>query len=433
MEQLPKALKVVAIVCGVIIVLEFLIMGIQYLIRENNTVYSDAYQTIDMNEEYMVAVGGSDFKHSQNYDYTGGVERAKVGIYDHEGSMIRELRYEEGYDSTFYSVKLVEDGFIAVGGCAFTEYQRDNNIRTGIVVKYDFDGNIVWQQKYDVLSDTEFFEIVLLDDGFVVVGQSIYENLELGNHTTGGGIIVKYDYDGNVIWFNNYGGNKSGRFNDVAVTDTGIVTVGKDSKDTGTIVFFNFNGEREWVRNYSYTDSEGFQGVAVFNHQIYAVGSSKVWTDTGDSELDDQRATTNTQGLIACYDTTGKMLFEKNYGGSNYERFEDVIVDGENLYLVGHTTSHDLEIETFKEDADIMTGWLVKTDLNGEMLKQLIFGGTKDDNLLSIKKNGDHFIVVGFSKSNNGDLKGIGMNGKDFMPVLFHMNSELEIANISKK
>ena len=74
--------------------------------------------------------------------------------------------------------------------------------------------------------------------------------MEIGNHDTGGGIIIKYDYDGNIIWTNNFGGNKSGIFNDIVKVDDGYICVGKDAYNYGMIVKFNLNGKNYYIINF---------------------------------------------------------------------------------------------------------------------------------------------------------------------------------------
>ena len=73
-----------------------------------------------------------------------------------------------------------------------------------MIIKYDKDGNIVWEKFYHVVTYTRFNKVIETSDGYVAIGQSIYANMEMGNNTTGGGIIVKYDKDGNEIWHNNH-------------------------------------------------------------------------------------------------------------------------------------------------------------------------------------------------------------------------------------
>ena len=294
-------------------------------------------------------------------------------------------------------------------------------------MKYDFDGNVVWSRRFKALSNTKFTNILVENDGYVVVGQSIYENLELGNHTIGGGIIVKYDLDGNVVWNSNFGGNKSGIFNDIAKVSDGYIVVGKDSKDTGLVVKYNFAGERQWIRNYSYTDTEGFQGVVSNKDEYYVVGSKKIWEDTGDPEKDNARAATNTEALIVKYNSDGTQAWEKTFGGSSYERFYDVLLDGESLYLVGHFTSSDIDVPLKTKNSEMMTGLLVKMDLDGNIIAKNSFGGSNNDNLLNIVKNKDQYLVLGVSNSKDKDLKSYSFNGKDYHGILFAIDSSLNV------
>lgn len=426
LERLKKILKWVVILSLIILFIEGIIFLSMKINQFYDSVYYDAFSMADVSSQDRIVVGSSDFKHSEFVSYTNGIEKGKIAKYDSNGNLLWEKAYDEGFSSTFSAVKTISDGYLVAGSAEFTDYQHENKIREGILLKYDFDGNKIWQKRYKVLSDTRFLNILLEDDGFVVVGQSIYENLELGNHTTGGGIIVKYDYDGNVIWNSNYGGNKSGIFRDIVKVDGGYVTVGRDSKDTGIVVFFDEKGERKWVRNYSYTDSDGFYGIAANGNDLYVVGSKKIWTNTGDSEIDNARAAKNTDAVIVKYNTSGEMFFEKTFGGSNYERYQDVYLKDNFLYLVGHLTSQDAGLEVMTKE-NTMTGLLVKANLDGTIVDKKTFGGSHDDNLLYLMMENDHFLAVGLSKSKDGDLKHSSQNGRDYYGQLITFDQDLNL------
>ena len=449
--EMPKWLKIVFVVCILIIVAELGYMGISMIQRARNTVYYDTTMMGDVDGDSFITVGSSDFKHSKYVDYMDGLVKGKLAKYTSDGKLIWEKTYQDGvsdfvhydtksqelicdedvesksFNSTFYAVKTLSDGYLVAGSAEFSEYQQQNQIREAILVKYDFDGNVLWSRRFKALSNTKFTNILVENDGYVVVGQSIYENLELGNHTIGGGIIVKYDLDGNVVWNSNFGGNKSGIFNDITKVSDGYIVVGKDSKDTGLVVKYNFAGERQWIRNYSYTDTEGFQGVVSNKDEYYVVGSKKIWEDTGDPEKDNARAATNTEALIVKYNSDGTQAWEKTFGGSSYERFYDVLLDGESLYLVGHFTSSDIDVPLKTKNSEMMTGLLVKMDLDGNIIAKNSFGGSNNDNLLNIVKNKDQYLVLGVSNSKDKDLKSYSFNGKDYHGILFAIDSSLNV------
>ncbi|MGN1352996.1 MAG: hypothetical protein ACI4WF_02910, partial [Bacilli bacterium] len=225
---LRKKAITIGIICISIVVIELIVMLIMHLVRESKITYIDAlYKIENVDNSYYIAAGSSNFKHSRYnntflYEYTSEedknnvqniyAEKAKLVKLDKELNVVFESTFKSDYDSCFYDVSKVEDGFIAVGSYIYDKKQIGLKTRDGLIVKYDLDGKVLWSKNYQVLGDTEFKDILVVEDGFIVVGQSIYENMEIGNHPDGGGIIVKYDFEGNIIWKNNFGGNKSGIF-----------------------------------------------------------------------------------------------------------------------------------------------------------------------------------------------------------------------------
>ncbi len=427
--RMKKVLKITAIICALILLVEAIVYIVLWYQREQATSYYEATSMVDIDGNYRIAVGSSDFRYSSKVGFTDGVEKGRLVKYDKNGNIVWEKAYDSGIRSTFSAVKTLNDGYLVAGSAEFTDYQHENNIREGLIIKYDFDGNKFWERRYSVLSDTRYLDLLIEDDGFVAIGQSIYENMELGNHSTGGGIIVKYDFDGNLVWNANYGGNKSGIFSGIAKMGEDYVVVGRDSKDTGITVVFDKEGNRKAVRNYSYTDSQGFQDVVVDGNSIYVVGSKKIWVDTGDEETDIRREATNTDAIVVKYEWTDQLnlIYEKTFGGSSFERYESVYLQDGYLYAVGHLTSKDTDLTLISEEDGVMTGLIAKIDLEGNVIDKKTYGGSHDDNILYLTLEGDNFVAVGLTKSNDGDLSKKGYSGKDYYGMMFTFDKDLNI------
>lgn len=409
---IPKKLILTFIIICVSIILMETVYFIYHRIYVNhNTIYYDSLNSLSIDNLNVVLVGSGNFKYSKHYDYTNGLEKAKFIKYGLDGKILFEKMYDKGINTTFSSVISVNDGYIVVGSGEFSEKEQQEGGREAIIIKYDKEGNIVWEKYYQVVTNTRFNKVIEISDGYVVVGQSIYANMEMGNHTTGGGIIVKYDKDGNEIWHNNHGGMKSGSFNDVVEVDGNFYVVGKDATDSANLVKFNNCGEYQWHKNYSYTDGIGFTGIAYLNKNLYVVGARKVLPEgTGDN---DNRDTKNTDALFVKYDLDGKIIFEKNFGGSNYERYNSILAYRDNLYIVGHTTSKDAGLKV-NTNGELMTGILVRYDQNGNILRKECLGGSNNDNLTDIVTDGVSLYISAYSNSNDGNITTAKNNGKDY-------------------
>ena len=432
-NSLKRKAKIIGIICLVIIAIELVVMYAMHLIRESKITYVDTLYSIqNVDDEYYLAAGSSNFRHSKynspfTYEYEDSVQEGKINtVYaeqaklvklDQELNVIFEVTFKTDYDSIFYDAAKVDDGYIAVGSYVYEEKQLSINTRDGLIVKYDFDGNVLWSKNYQVLGDTEFKKILVLEDGFLVVGQSIYENLEIGNHDNGGGIIVKYDFDGNILWKNNFGGNKSGIFNDVVALDDGYIAVGKDALNYGMIVKFDNDGNRLFVKNYEYTDPIGMSDVELKDDKLYIASSY----NTSEETDEEGNIIYQYDACIFVYDLNWELLDIYSLGGDLEDRFNSLLLLDDKIVALGYTKSSDIELNDLNYNEDMSEGMIVTFDYEGNVLENTVYSGSKNESLndiiVSIPNTADKinntktFVAVGYSNSRRGLFNG---NNKDY-------------------
>lgn len=425
--KLIKIAKISVVVCILIILIEGVLFFYLKHKQDANSIYYDAYQMVVPDGNDYVAVGSSDFKYSKDHDYTNGIERGRLVKLDSNGKIILDVLYDRGLSSNFSSVLVHDDFYYVTGSGVFDEYQQENKIGDAFLIKFDKNGNKIWEKYYGVLSNTKFNKMILVSDGIVVIGQSIYEAMEVGNHSTGGGVIVKYDFDGNKIWNNNHGGNKSGNFNDIIEVDGDFYVVGKDATDSGNLIKFDKNGEYKWHKNFSYTDSLGLQDLIYFNDKIYVVGSKKILED----EKAEDRKTENTDGVILVFDKKGNQKKEVTFGGAKLERFTDIASDEEFIYITGVSDSLDSSLEIVKQSEENLSyGYVLKYDKNLELVSSKVLGGENNDILTNMELIDNKFYVSMYSNSKEGTIAKDN-NGKDYFGKVIEFNSNLEL-NIIK-
>ena len=424
--KLIKFAKIAVVVCILIILIEAVLFFYLKQKREASIVYYDAYQMVVPDGEDYVAVGSSDFKYIEEHDFTDGVERGRLVKLDSNGKIVLDVLYDKGLSSNFSSVLVHDDAYYVTGSGVYDEYQQENKIGDAFLIKYDKSGNKIWEKYYGVLSNTKFNKAILVDDGIIVIGQSIYEAMEVGNHTTGGGVIVKYDFDGNKIWNNNHGGNKSGNFNDIIQVGTDFYVVGKDATDSGNLIKFDKNGEYKWHQNYSYTDSLGLQDLIYLNDKIYVVGSKKILED----EKAEDRTTENTDGVILVFDKKGKQLKEITFGGSKLERFTDIAYDDEFIYITGVSDSLDSSFEIVKQSEENLSyGFILKYDKDLKLVSSKVLGGENNDILTNMELINNKFYISMYSNSKEGTIAKEN-NGKDYFGKVIEINSNLDLTVI---
>ena len=104
-------------------------------------------------------------------------------------------------------------------------------------------------------------------------------------------------------------------------------------------------------------------------------------------------------------DAAGNLQWQRNYGGSKneYGWSAQICADG-GYILAGLTESTNGDVTTNHGDRDF---WILKVDVNGLIQWQKSFGGSKDDEALSVATCSDGgYIVSGFTESNDGDVSG---------------------------
>ncbi len=443
---LKRRAKVIMFICFALIVIELIIMLFMHISRDNKLEFIDTlYSVKNVDDDYYIAVGSSNFKHSRyndsfTYQYEDGIfkgqintvyaEQAKIVKYDKELNLVFEKTFKGEYDSTFYDVASVKDGYIAVGSYVLEKEQLTANTRDGLIVKYDLDGNEIWHKNFQILGDTEFKSILILDDGILVVGQSIYENLEIGNHNTGGGIIVKYDFDGNEIWRNNYGGNKSGIFEDVVLVKDGYIVCGKDAKNYGMLIKFDLKGTRKWVKNYEFTDTFGMYDIEVKDDKLYIATGINV-SDEKDKNGD---LIYNYDAGILVYDLNGNLLDTYSIGGSADDRFNSLLLLDDKIVAVGYSTSKDIKIKDLDYQKDKSEGIIVTFDYDGNIKETKSYSGKKNevlnDIILAIPDTADKinntkpYIMVGYTNSKRGLFNG---NNKDYFAKILKYSEKFNL------
>lgn len=229
-------------------------------------VFLDAIETSD--EGYIVA--GSTYVNSGRSD-------AIIIKYNEKGNIEWQQNYSGSASEDFEAITTSPDGgYVVVGESISTDIEGiDNNGGLdAIIVKYDENGNIEWQKNYGGSGSEKFNEITTSPDGgYVVVGYSTSSDIEgIDNKGSYDGIIIKYDGNGNIEWQQNYGGSDVEMFNAITTSPYGGYTVVGYENSTKTeetankvynaiIVKYDEEGNIERQESYAYADNTTFVDI----------------------------------------------------------------------------------------------------------------------------------------------------------------------------
>ena len=349
--KIKRVSRAIMIVCVLIIVVEVVAMIIKKISMESDITFIDSLNSIvNVDNKYYIAVGSSNFKHS-NYN--------------------NPFTYE--YDDAIYKDRVNK---------VYAEQAK--------LVKYDNEMNVVYEKTYDGDYDSAFYDVKVKDDFMIAVGSYVYDKEQLPLHTRDG-LIVKYDLDGNVIWSKNYQVLGDTEFKSVILEDDGIVVVGQSIYEQyefgthpyggGIIVKYDYDGNVLFKNNYGGNKSGIFESVVSVSDGYIVCG--KNGTDIG---------------VLLKFDKECNLLWNKDYNSVDTYGFYDMKLKDDKLYIA----------TGFKEEGknDTDAGILVY-NLNGELENTFKIGGSLDDRFNSLMLLDDKIVAVGFTNSEDIDIKGL--------------------------
>jgi hypothetical protein len=170
----------------------------------------------------------------------------------------------------------------------------------------------------------------------------------------------------------------------------------------------------------------GGSAIDVANDIIAIENGYFITGGTGSSDGDISFSHGMGDGWLVRTDSTGNLLWEKTYGGSNSEGFQRILpsTDG-NFYLLGTSWSLDGDI-SYNPYPGTGSFWIVKIDVEGNILWDKIAGGTKGDYLWTGAATADGGVMaIGEVSSDDGHVS-VFYGGNDTWMVKLSADGEVE-------
>ncbi len=296
-DKILKAITTIILVCVLVLCLEISYLFVSnYLKRNHKSSFDGINNFIYYNSEY-ITVGSNN-----NNDKM--IEKGKVTKYDSKKEKIWEQVYNKSNKSSYLGVAIDnEENIIAVGNC------ENNKVQEGLLVKYDKYGEVILEKKLKGLKNTTFTSVKYIDNGYIVTGQSIYKDRTIGNDK-GGAFILKYSKDGDLLWRSNYGSNKIAIYNDFIIYDNYIYVVGKSATNDGVIVKYDMSGNLVSYKKFNKIDEYGFTGVVVNGNHLVISGGKVINSLDTDAIMIELDLNLNTINEVV-YRSSGKERFNK--------------------------------------------------------------------------------------------------------------------------
>jgi hypothetical protein len=308
---------------------------------------------------------------------------------DNTFNISQSIIFGDFHHDTGHDLFINENG-VFVFGSSWDKGFSNNDMR---LTKMNSKGEEVWTNYYgDFHSDQGFGVIQCEDKGFALVG------FTKSRDGFGDIYLVKTDERGEKLWENHFGSRYvdygfsivENRQNEliIAGTEGGFFnptrTDFKNHDADISIVKTNSMGELIWYETYGGDGHDWAKSIIQAPSGGYYVCGSTQSEGAGSFDV-----------FLMKIDENGNELWEKTYGGANYEYGESIaLTSGNSLYIAGTSSSYS---NNGKPDL-----YLIKTDLDGDLLWDKCYGTQHSDygkDLMCVSDSG--CIFSGYTRCGN--------------------------------
>lgn len=305
-------------------------------------------------------------------------------------------------------------------------------------LKLSASGDIIWEKSFGFSGNDRAFSVIQTSDGgyflsgFLDVSASGGEGNDGGKsqnpkalfdkHGVGEFWGIKLDASGQTQWRRFFGGSNNDRSYDVVEAHDGnIIMIGSSESQDFDItnprgsydiwsVKVNLQGDLLWQKNFGGSSIEiGYSITKTFDGNYVLAG------DTRSSDADVSNFKGNTDFWVIKFDDNAQMIWEKTFGGSDFESARDVLeLQSNELLISGSSKSSDNQVSENFGQNDV---WIAFTDENGNLINELSIGGTNLDFAQeAIQLQNGEVVLVGSSESKD-ELVTENKGGKDVLII----------------
>lgn len=306
--------------------------------------------TIELNNKCFLAGGASNSPFS---NYCG----AYLVKTKSNGDTIWKKQFNfsvEGCD-IFTDIKELADSNYLITGSTYDSVIQNSDV---FLAKIDTNGSLLWFEKYTHTDNDQSAELKLTpDDKVIILGNSTPNP----NTTYNNVLLIKTDLNGNLIWRKTFGDTYDEIYESITLIKNnseyllggrhGYSSSGTDYYDM-SLMRTDTAGNIIWQQQYGTPTGNETSGCA-----LQTLDSGFVMSGTY-----------NNSGALVKLDKNGNQKWIKNYGfpTDSYIRYVKQLPDSSFAFIVSYT---------YAPTNNSYTGFLNKTDKNGNLLWQRVYPG----------------------------------------------------------
>ena len=321
-----------------------------WILGDDSFDYTNISDVLALEDGSMVVIG-----HVRPYANDDEHDNAFIYRISPEGTVLWSKQFGNEQIQVIAQDGLIEtsDGNILWTGLVSPQDSNDQ----ALLIKMAVNGSVLFSKQWNASTDYERFGgVTEVSDGYVVAGYSDFFEPDL---TTFKPIVVKFDFNGNMLWSNIYDDGSLVHANNIRILandDELFVAYGAGNQDSNAgidrdiiVMKLSSSGGVIWANRYIGPAGEDIDDMS-FSHSGNIIINGDL-TGIGFEEAN---------GFVAIISVEGDLHNVHLFGKDKFDSITDIIKIEENdcrgYLLFGHSRSFNLD-----ESDD---GWIIKTDVN---------------------------------------------------------------------
>ena len=305
------------------------------------------------------------------------IEGNKIFLSKHDknGKVEWQKFFSENEYTLFRSVDIIPDKGYLIRGTLM------NDTRDAIIILFDFDGNIVWTKEFKKNDTDIFINMLQIDDeSFFVVGTTESTDIE-GSEFKGkvDVLLIKYDFDGNIIYKKTWGTKDYDEITESYINNKNELIICGTSTDAegykvygadAFILKYDFDGNLIQEKLFGGDGRDTATGVIPISDDSLLMILSSNSSSIGDLNLGNNK---DFHDLLVKFDENLDLLWVKDIGLSQNTRISDYVFTEDNeLVILMNVNGVDFNNIKNKGKADSV---IIKYDENFDLVFQKVYGG----------------------------------------------------------
>lgn len=347
-------------------------------------------------------------------------------------------------DEQVYDVINTKDKGYILGGYSFSSQSGDKTQPTQgyydyWIVKIDSLGIKVWDKRFGGTGFDYLRAVVTSKDGGYLLGGISASDIS-GDRTEAllgynDYWVVKTDAYGNKLWDKRFGGNGMDMLYSITRSKDGGYLLGgaSDSNISGDksensqgqfdywAVKIDSVGNKIWDKRFGGSDYDFISSVISTNDGGYLLAG---FSSSGISGDRTESPRGENDYWVVKIDSVGNKIWDKRFGGSAFDALIKVIQTNDNGYILAGTSKSPKDGDKTEDSRGWEDYWIVKIDYMGNKLWDKRFGSYASELLTSLVATPDgSFLLCGDSNSGiAGDKTEQNYDGTDFWIVKINSN-----------